>query len=315
MASPGYKHGQMVWRVAVCILSLSLSACAVFPSPSAPLSGTLRVWGSSALDPLVRDAAQPFMQLHPGVTIDAQAIGSFNGLDAVTKGYSDTRISGKAEIGTSDVYADPALYPQPDLTDHLVAVIPFTMVVNPGVPITTLTKQQLINIFSLGTITNWKQVGGPDLKIIPVVRPPTSGTRATFRKYILDGRDEHGLLSTDVSATIRDTVAKTPGAISYLAKSYLDGTITPISIDGYDATAANIAAGSYNFWSFEHMYTLDDTPPLIASFLNFMLSPTVQALATKDGYLPIVSILPVQTPSASALSHQQEDVPRCMCTK
>jgi phosphate transport system substrate-binding protein len=264
-----------------------LAGCSGAPAAD-QLSGQLHIAGSTALQPLVSAAARLFEQQHPRVRIDVAGGGSRAGLDAVS--------AHKVDIGDSDIYADPAIYPDPNLTDHIVCVIPFAMIVNPDVTVTSLTRQQIIAIYSTGSITNWSQVGGPDLPIVPVVRPPTSGTRDTFRKYILGGRDEKGkLLQSDSSETVRDTVAHTKGAIGYLALSYLAPAVPHpgvqvIAIDGWQPTAANIVAGHYIFWGYEHMYTLGDNNPLLSAFLDFMLSAAVQRQAEQMGYLPIATM-------------------------
>jgi phosphate transport system substrate-binding protein len=165
------------------------------------------------------------------------------------------------------------------------------MVVNPDVTVRSLTQDQIIKIYSTGEITNWKQVGGPDLAIVPIVRPATSGTRATFRKYILEGRDENGrLLASDSSQTVHDAVAKTPGAIGYLALSVADSAVDVVAIDGQPPTAANIAGGRYVFWGFEHMYTLGDNGGPVEAFLDFMLTSAIQRLAQQLGYIPLAAM-------------------------
>ncbi|SRR5579885_718641 len=259
-----------------------LAACTgPFTSPSAPLSGHLQIDGSTALQPLVSKAAALFQQEHPQVRINVSGGGSLTGLNDVT--------SHKVDIGNSDIYADPATYPDPDLTDHLVCVIPFTMIVSSDVPIANLTKEQIIDIFTTGKYTNWSQLQGPDLRIVPIVRPATSGTRATFRRYVLGGRDElSNLVTISSSQDVVKAVANTPGAIGYLAASVLDSQVHPISIDGYAATLANIASGRYSFWSYEHMYTLNVSGGSLTDvFLNFMLTPQVQEQATLLHYIPI----------------------------
>ena len=145
-------------------------------------------------------------------------------------------------------------------------------------------------------------MGGPDLPIVPVVRPATSGTRATFRKYILGGRDQKGtLLTSDSSQTVLQTVAQTPGAIGYLAVSVLNPTVQQVAIGGKLPTPANIQGGQYAFWGFEHMYTLGDDNPLIEAFLTFMTGSEVQQLAAQLGYIPIANAqLASSAPSGGA---------------
>ncbi len=273
-------HKCIILHFWLFLIMIGLVGCAGPVGGPRDLSGHLLVVGSTALQPLANAAATLYQKQHPDVHIEVNGSGSLAGLQAVT--------SQKADIGDSDVYADPAVYPDPNLTDHIVCVIPFTMIAGPGVTVTSLTHQQIIDIFSTGKIRNWRQVGGNDLPIVPVVRPISSGTRATFRKYILDGRDENGvLLKTDSSATVRDTVAHTPGALGYLALSVLDSSVHALAIDGKEATVENISAGSYTFWGYEHMYTLGDDNALISSYLDFMLTPSIQQLARKLSYIPI----------------------------
>jgi phosphate transport system substrate-binding protein len=269
--------------VMVVIAITALTSCSGAPAETRDLSGHALIVGSTALQPLATQAAALFTKAHPNVRMEVRGGGSVTGLTSVN--------NHQADIGDSDIYADPALYPDPNLTDHLVCLIPFTMITNPGVTVTTLKRDDIIKIFSTGEITNWSQVGGPNLRIVPVVRPPTSGTRDTFRKYILEGRDESGkVLTTDSSETVRDTVATTPGAIGYLGVPYVNNSIHTVAIDGATPTQDNIQSGKYLFWSFEHMYTLGDDDPAIDEFLNrFMLSQQVQDLALQLGYIPIAN--------------------------
>ncbi len=274
------KYKNTLTFLLVLCLTILLSNCAGTNSTPNILKGNLRISGSTALQPLVKAAAQAFMQQNPQAHITVDGGGSITGLHDVT--------SKKAHIGDSDIYADPALYPDPNLTDHIVCVSPFVMITNADISVPSLTQDEIIKIFSTGEINNWQQVGGPDLKIVPVVRPQTSGTRDTFRKYILGGLDEKGtLLKTDSSATVLETVAKTPGAIGYLALAVLDKSVHTIAINKQLPTTENIAAGRYIFWSYEHMYTLGDDDQLITAFLDFMLTPKVQQQARQLRYIPI----------------------------
>jgi phosphate transport system substrate-binding protein len=259
-----------------------LTACTTpFSSSPTNLSGKITVDGSTALQPLVSKAATLFEKQYPQVHITVNGGGSVTGLNDVT-GH-------KVDIGDSDIYADPATYPDPNLTDHLVCVIPFTMIVSSDVPVTTLTVAQITDIFATGKITNWSQLGGPDLRIVPIVRPSTSGTRATFRRYVLGGRDElSSLIAINSSQDLVNSVASTPGAIGYLAASVLNSRVHALAIDGNAATIENIEAGHYSFWSYEHMYTLTVTNGSpIDAFLNFMLTSQVQQQAMTLHYIAI----------------------------
>ena len=281
---PVRRGSPLILLTMVVIAVIALTSCSGAAAESKDLSGHVLIVGSTALQPLATQAAALFTKAHPKVQMEVRGGGSVVGLTSVN--------NHQADIGDSDIYANPALYPDPNLTDHLVCVIPFTMITHPGITVTSLKRDEIIKIFSTGEITNWKQVGGPNLPIVPVVRPATSGTRDTFRKYILEGRDESGkLLTTDSSDTVRDTVANTPGAIGYLAMPYVNNAVHAVAIDGATPTQANIESGKYLFWGFEHMYTLGDDDPVLDEFLNrFMLSQQAQDLALQRGYIPIANV-------------------------
>ena len=247
---------------------------------------TVHLVGSTALLPLVAKAADLFRQQHPEVKIDAQGGGSVTGLNAV--------INHQAEIGDSDIYADPAVYPDPNLTDHIVCVNIFTLIINPAVNISSLNTQQVINIFT-GATTNWKQVGGPDLAISPVIRPTSAGTRALFDKYIMGGAQETGTPQTsDSSTSTIDTVAHTPGAIGYVAVTSVNPTVKAINLNGVSATQQNIKNGTYNFWGFEHMYTVQNGINATTAFLDFIQTPQIQQLVLQLGYISVSDIQPQQ---------------------
>ncbi|HEY0757344.1 MAG TPA: phosphate ABC transporter substrate-binding protein [Ktedonobacteraceae bacterium] len=284
------------------LLFLLVACVTPFNNTPAALSGQIKVDGSTALQPLVSKAATSFEKLYPQVHINVSGGGSVTGLSDVA--------SHRVDIGDSDIYADPATYPDPNLTDHLVCVIPFTMIVSSDINLTNLTTSDIINIFATGKYTNWAQLGGPDLPIVPIVRPPTSGTRATFRRYILGGRDELSTLTAiSSSQDLVTRVAQTPGAIGYLAASVLNAQVRVISINSYAASLKNIESGHYTFWSYEHMYTLNTlnqtNGALIDAFLNFMLAPQFQPQVVALHYFPISDLkfplLSANTPVGTSL--------------
>lgn len=243
------------------------------------LKGSITAVGSTALQPLVERAAAKFMEAHPEVQISVQGGGSGTGLSQVA--------SGACDIGNSDVFAEEKEgLDASQLVDHKVCVVGMAAVVNPGVTVDNLTRQQLIDIFT-GKITNWKDVGGPDVKVVLVNRPKGSGTRATFKKYALGGVEEAQGIEEDSSGTVRRIIKDTPGAIGYLALSYLDGSVKALSLDGVAPTKENIVTGKYPVWAYEHMYTKGQPSGVTKAFLDYMFSEEVQTgLVPELGYIP-----------------------------
>ncbi|MCR4435480.1 MAG: phosphate ABC transporter substrate-binding protein [Clostridiales bacterium] len=245
------------------------------------VSGSAMAVGSSALQPLAEKAAQMFMEKNKDARIQVQGGGSGTGLTQVS--------SGGADIGNSDLFAEEKLPADQAklLVDHKVCVVGFATVVNPKVKVDNLTKKQLIDIFT-GKITNWKDVGGDDMKIVIINRPSSSGTRATFKKYALDGAEEAQgkALTEDQSGTVRKAVAETEGAISYLAFSYIDSTVKPLKYENIEPTADNVKSGQYPLWSYEHMYTKGEAQGVVKAFLDFIMSDEFKTTITELGYIP-----------------------------
>lgn len=259
------------------------------PSTPAPDAGTssssepVTAVGSTALQPLVEQAAKDFMAKNQGAQIQVQGGGSGTGLSQVA--------SGAATIGNSDIFAEEKSgIPANELVDHKVAVVGMAAAVSPKVKVDNLTKQQLIDIFT-GKITNWKDVGGDDMKITLVNRPKSSGTRATFNKFALDGKQEAEGITEDSSGTVRKIIAETPGAIGYLALSYFNDSVKALKLDGVEATPENIVTNKYPVWAYEHMYTKGEPTGNAKAFLDYVLSDEVQKKTVTDlGFLPITAM-------------------------
>lgn len=282
-------------------LAVTASACsggdgsssAVSQAPAAPaasaesaqtaVTGSITASGSSALYPLVKDAAEKFKTKNPDVSITLNAGGSGTGLKQVADGTVD--------IGNSDVEAESKLTADQAkaLSDHKVCVITMAPVVSSDVAekVTSLTTQQLIDIFTAKT-TNWKEVGGPDEAIVLVTRPTTSGTRALFKQYALNGSEEasNASLETDDSGTLLQSVASHKGAIGYVALSYLIGKtdVKTVAIDGVSPTLENTYNGKYKVWGYEHMYTKGEATGAVKAFLDYMQSDEYAGSIEALGY-------------------------------
>lgn len=248
------------------------------------LTGSITAAGSSALKPLVDDAADVFLEKYPDVLITIDAGGSGEGLKQVSEGT--------VTIGNSDVEASEKLdeTQAAELVDHKVCVVTMAPIVNPDVTdagVTSLTKQQLIDIFT-GKTTNWKEVGGRDEEIVLVTRPTSSGTRATFQKYALDGQEEasNASMETDDSGVLLQNVKDTKGAIGYVALSYLTGDagVSTLAIDGIEPTLENTYNGTYPVWTYEHMYTKGEPDEVTGAFLNYIMSDEYGAQMESLGY-------------------------------
>ena len=272
------------------------TAAASTPSAAATITcvtGSITASGSTALQPLVDAAAKKYDAACSGATITVNGGGSGTGLTQVA--------AGGVQIGDSDVTAQSKLAtPQPadSLVDHIVARQGWIVVTNKDVTgVTNLTTQQNIDIWT-GVDKNWSQVGGPNLPIVLIFRPASSGTRSTFKKLVLGGATEATggqTLTEDSNGTVTTAVSKTDGAVSVIGFAYYNDpaakpVLNGLQLDGVDATVANMANSTYKLAADGHMYT-NGAPAagsLTEAFLAYMMSADVQnTLIPRLFYAPV----------------------------
>lgn len=279
------KKGASLFLAAAMTAGL-LTGCGSSSTDSSisDLEGTITAAGSSALKSLVDEASQKFIEKNPNVSITVDAGGSGEGLKQVSEGT--------VTIGNSDVSAEEKLDADQakELVDHQVCVVTMAPIVNKDVTeagVKDLSTDQLIGIFT-DQITNWKDVGGPDEDIVLVTRPSSSGTRATFEKYALNGNAEaeNKSMETDDSGVLLKNVSDTKGAIGYVALSYLvdNKDVDAVSIDGVAPTLEKTYNGTYKVWTMEHMYTKGKGSKADKAFIKYIMSDDFAKTCEKLGY-------------------------------
>jgi phosphate transport system substrate-binding protein len=264
--------------------SSSSSSSSSAPAAAACEAGTATASGSTALLPLVTKAAGLYHGTCPAATITVSGGGSSTGLANVAAGTSD--------IGDSDVPASDAKTIDPTtLTDHQVAIVVFAVVVNPKTTVTNLTLKQVQDIFS-GKVTSWKDVGGANLPVTLIERKPGSGTRLTFDKTIMRGIAESPTPASTQDSTqlVVQGVASADGGVSYVSAASADATVVPVTLDGVKPGVDGVKAGTYPFFSHEHMYTKGAGSALARSFIAYILASNFQtAQVSALGFLPVAT--------------------------
>ena len=105
-----------------------------------------------------------------------------------------------------------------------------SVIVHPSNKVSQLTREQLEGIFT-GKITNWKEVGGEDLKIVVYSRETSSGTYEFFKEIVLLRKNfSSSVLAMPATGAIVQSVSQTKGAIGYIGIAYLEKTIKPIKV-------------------------------------------------------------------------------------
>jgi ABC-type phosphate transport system substrate-binding protein len=267
-------------------------------SPIDCVSGNLSVVGSTAFEPIVREAAKSYQGLCPGASFSFDMRGSGEGLQAVSAAKRPGMLAfsdGEKPDGL------PALLPRP------LAFFLFTLVINAGAGVQDLTVDQIHQIYA-GKVTNWQDLGGNDQPVRLVSRNPGSGTRAAFQRRVLNGVREPGSNSDDcrnrdpgsppgVVRCARDStddvlsaVSSTPGALGYSELGAAAGQkgVVPVRIGGHPATVADADHGTYPFWETEYGYTYGepDASSPAASFLRYLTNQVGADIIRSHGDRP-----------------------------
>ena len=300
MTSKGFRRFLYLFS-----LTLLFTSCGAQDTTGTQSTGQqhILIEGSNALQPFISAIVpifeRQYMQLTAKVkgggnniesaSIQVQGGGSVAGLEAMEQQ--------KTDITMTDIYADPATYSSLDLNDQIVVIIPYTLIVNPGLAaaIHSLTSQQITDIFSTHLIRNWSQLGGPNLPVVPISEADnieTHGNTNFFQTTVLDDNPEMGTpVDENSGEDILDVVARTPGAIGYSPVPLVTGmNVRQIAIDGFMATADNIESNRYHFWVYGHLYTVKGNEGSISSFLHFVVSSNAQQIAQELGYVPLAGM-------------------------
>ena len=117
------------------------------------------------MEKFVTALGESFKEKNPNVTVEAQFTGSSAGISSV--------LNGKADIGDSSRALTDEEKSQ-GLEENIVAIDGIAVAVNKDNTVKNVTKEQLTKIYT-GEITNWKELGGKDEKIVVIGREAGEG--------------------------------------------------------------------------------------------------------------------------------------------
>lgn len=199
---------------AATVLSLAVA------SPA--MAGQLVINGSTTVLPVMQKAGEAFMASHPDIQLSISGGGSGNGIKALMEGQCNIAMSSR-DMKDKEKEACKAKNINPVRTTIAVdAIVP---VVNPGNPLKEITSEQLKDIYA-GKITNWKEVGGKDGKIVVVSRDSSSGTFECWNELIMKKeRVAPSALMQASNGAVVQAIAKNPNAIGYIGLGYLNSTV------------------------------------------------------------------------------------------
>ncbi|TVP55427.1 MAG: phosphate ABC transporter substrate-binding protein [Nodularia sp. (in: Bacteria)] len=156
-----------------------------------------------------------------------------------------------------------------------------------------LTIEQLRLIF-LGQITNWSEVGGPNLPIKVINRSRDSGTHSFFQEAVLSGKpfapDGGNFTTVEKDETTPILRALGNDGISYSTVTQIENqqTVRIIPINGMSPTdKALVKNGTYPISRVVYLAVPRKTSPAVKQFVELALSPPGQQAVERAGFIPL----------------------------
>jgi phosphate transport system substrate-binding protein len=250
----------------------------------------LKIKGSDTVLPLTQMEAEQYMKTNKSASIMVTGGGSGVGLAALENGTTDiAQASRSLKMDEKLKLKDKGKA----FKEVIIAYDALAVIVHPSNKVAQLTREQLEGIYT-GKITNWKQVGGTDMKIVVYSRETSSGTYEFFKEHVMGNKNFAGsALLMPATGAIVQSVSQTKGAIGYVGLAYLEKTIKPIKVSynqGKTFVAPSVTAAknkSYPISRPLYYYYLTSVEKTVSPFVKFVLSPAGQQLVLKTGYVPI----------------------------
>ncbi len=238
---------------------------------------TIRISGSTSMQPLLEDLAAAYQQMHPSVSVEIRAGGSSAGLDEVRAGTADlAAVSWLAE----GAEAGEGWQATPIARDGLAVIV------HPSNALPGLTILQVRSIYR-GDMLDWGTVGGPKAEPLVISREDGSGDRLAFEALVM-GEDQTtlGALVMPSARAAADYVAGHPLAIAYVSMSLLDDQVRAVPVEGIPPVAESVRSGAYHLGRLLYLYGRDRASPHTQDFVKFVLSPAGQAIVARH-HMPL----------------------------
>ena len=287
-------------------LALALAACGGEPAASpTPDSGNFitftrenfpRLDGSTATAPLAQAVAAVLLGE------SEEAVADLIDFSRTTQSYREL-MAGNADLL---IAAEPnaAVFDEMEAAGFKIEMEPVAMdalvfLVNADNPVDSLTLDELRGIYT-GEISNWSEVGGDDLTIIPFQRNAESGSQVLMEKLVMDGTEmmappEGYMLGS--MGDLMDAVKQydnSANALGYSVYYYAhdmqmaDG-LKLLQIDGVAPNAETIGSGEYPFLN-PYFVAIDAAEPedsLTRVLYDWLLGPEGQQLVAMQGYVAV----------------------------
>ncbi len=268
------------------LIGLFVSLFLVFNVPSLNAEEKIVIDGSTTVGPIAKAFAEYYMSVNKDVDILVSESGSGNGAKSLINGTCDiadmSRFMKDKEFKAA---VGKGIFP----VAHVVALDGIAIIVHPSNPVENITIDQIRDIYK-GKIRSWKELGGPNKKIVMISRDTNSGTYETFHKLVMKKQKiVQNCEYVGSNGAVRGRVQNTSTAIGYVGLGFLDRSVKGLKVNKVYPTLRTISIGKYPIARPLFMFT-NGYPKMgshMYQFVTLYLTKKGQEIIKGIGFVPL----------------------------
>ena len=250
--------------------------------------------GSDTMLELAQIWAEEYVKVNDNVTLSVSGGGSGTGIAQLINGQIDIADASR-QIKDFEIANAESRGVTP--VEFKTCIDGIAIITHKNINISGISFSQLRGIYN-GTISNWKMIGGPYLKITVYGRQSNSGTYMFFQKQVMNNNDYRtDMQPLNGNAQIVDAVIGDDEGIGYVGVAYAENRADKLNIlrvredentDGYLPTTDNITIGNYPISRYLYIYTNGNPTGELANYIRWILDENGgQRLAENIGFIPL----------------------------
>lgn len=250
-------------------------------------SKVIQAKGSDTILNVTQGIAEEFMQKNPKAKIAVTGGGSGVGISALLNKTTDIAMASRA-MKQSEI--DKAKELGIGVEEVVLGFDGITLIVNQNNSVKGLDSATLGKIFR-GEITNWKEIGGDDAKIVALSRDSSSGTHEFFKEHVIRGGEKNNLeygpetLYMPSNEAIKQEVKSNKYAIGYIGMGYMDDSVHSLAIDGIAPSKENVSNKTYPIAREVYWYVPSERTGTMKELVDFAISADGQSVVESEGFI------------------------------
>lgn len=261
--------------ISLLVVGAFLLAGAALPIPAANAGEILKYNCSNQIyKAFGKESVEAFTR-ETGIEVKIKTASSGSCVYAMMSGYCDVASTARALYRRQQDYG---------YLQFPFCLDPMAVIVNKDCGVESLTEEQVQDIFS-GDITNWKEVGGPNLDITVIVPAKDTAANKNFRRQVMKYKDiKHGFMAYDSTMVIEAVKHFPCGSVSFISRGAAahDKAIRTLKINGLSPSDKD-----YPYYQIFYYVTKGEPTDATKKFIDFASSKTGKKIIEKYGMVPI----------------------------